>query len=84
VQVGIDIGRDHQATLQVDFLVCLGQILADLFDDAFVDQDLAGFIVLSVDSGIGEFFHYFSFIEALAKPPAKLRLTACFAWRFVS
>lgn len=62
LQVGIDIGRDHETALQIDFLVCLGQMLADQFDDALLDQNFAGFIVLSADQGIGEFFMVLSFI----------------------
>ena len=59
VQVGVHVGRDHQTAPQVDFLVCLGQTLADLLDDALVDQDLAGFIVLPVDASVGELLHGF-------------------------
>ena len=62
VQVGIHVRRDHQMAPQVDFLVGLGQTLADLFDDALVDQDFAGFFVLPVDASVGEFLHGFSFM----------------------
>ena len=55
--MGIDVRRDHQTTLQVDLLVRRGQVRPDLPDDAAVDEDLAGFVVLTVDPGVGEFLH---------------------------
>ncbi len=39
MQMRIHIGRDYQATLQVDFFFSHGQVLADLRDNAFFDQD---------------------------------------------
>ena len=42
---------------QVDFLIGLGQTRADLFDDALVDQDVAGRFVLPVDASVGELLH---------------------------
>ena len=35
----------------------LRQVFADLLDHALVYKDLAGFLVLAVDAGIGELFH---------------------------
>jgi hypothetical protein len=44
---------------QINFFVRRRQIPADLFDDAFLDQDFVGFIVLPVDARVGKFFHDF-------------------------
>ena len=68
------LAPNHQTTPQADFLVCLGQVLADLIDDALVNQELAGFLVLSVDQCMGEFFHRVRFHGLVDKPEEDRRV----------
>ena len=56
MQVRVHIGRDDQPAFQVDFLVRFGQVLADLLDYPLVDQNLAGFVLALIDTGVREPF----------------------------